>query len=334
MNPWGGYGANPLPAMFMRLKANLGPRTQGGWPYSEGIYEDLNKWLWCRFYWSPASATDDILAEYAAYYLCPAADDGVKLFHLLEQTHPHNNWRARNLAQAEEAWALAQSIDARLPEYAKQSWRWRILYLRAAIDHILKTQGFRTPEAQAALKPLADELVTIYHGQDSFIRPPAFPEPRAPGDNLAQDCPVTASSTNPEYAGSERMLTNGVYAEEDGEDFWVHDVGKEKTAWVSIDLGKPTAIKEVRLQYRGIFGQFWFIPTTVSFAVSRDGHEWTDAGTSSRVPVEGTPYSPKLWAYSLGKEGCFVRITLGPSQHVAEPFAGTLELVEAEVAGQ
>ncbi len=335
MEPWGGYGANPLPAIFTHLKAHLGSRTQGGWPYSEGIYEDLNKWLWCRDDWSPDSATDDLLAEYASYYLCPAAaEDGVKLFHLLEQTHQHTNWRARNLAQADEAWALAQSIDGRLPEYAKKSWRWRLLYVRAAIDHLLKTEGYRTPEAQAALKPYADELVALYHAQNSFIRPPAFPEPRVPGDNLAEGRMVTASSVHPDYPGCEQSLTNGVYAQEDGEDFWVDDVHKEKTSWVSIDLGKPAAIKEVRLQYRGIYGNFWFIPTTVSFAVSQDGVEWTDAGTSTQVPVEGTPYSPKLWAYPIGKEGRFVRITLGPSQHVAEPFPGTLELVEVEVGGQ
>jgi hypothetical protein len=335
MEPWGGYGANPLPTLCTRLRERLGAQTQGGWPYSEGIYEDLNKFLWCQFYVSPERATDDILADYASYYLSPAAAaDGVRLFHLLEQTHLHTNWRAPRLGVAEEAWALAQSLDGRLPGWARSSWRWRLIYIRAALDHILKTQGYRTPAAQAALQPLAAEITAIYHAQQTFIRSPDLPAPRAASaDNLAQGCPLRASSTHPEYSGCEPALTDGVYAQEDGENFWVHDVRKEPTAWVVIDLGKPLPLKEVRLQYRGLYGTFWFIPTTLSFAVSADGETWEEAGSSEVVPKEGTPYSPAFWDYRLGKNGRFLRVSLGTSQHVGDAFAGTLELVEVEVRG-
>ncbi|MCE5218357.1 discoidin domain-containing protein, partial [bacterium] len=325
MQPWGGYGANPLPGLFTRLQDKLRGRIQGGWPYSEGIYEDLNKWLWCRFFWSPDTPSEDVLAEYASYYLSPeTASDGVRLFQLLEQTHPHNNWYAHHLERAEDAWTLAQSIDARLPAWTRESWRWRLLHLRAEIDHLLVTKGYRTPEGQEALRPLCDELVALYHAQDSFIRPPAFPVARTDAEQLALGRPVKVSSTSPEYAGCEQMLTDGVYAEEDGQNFWVHDLRKEKTAWVQVDLGKPVAVKEVRLQYRGIRRQFWFVPTSLRFEVSEDGERFEDAGESSRVPQEGAAYSPKLWAYPIGKTGRYLRIHLGQSQHVEEPYAGTL----------
>lgn len=180
MNPWGEHGANPLPGFCRRLAGNLRGHIVGGWPYSEGIYEDLNKFFWLQFFWNPDRPADDLLAEYAGYYLGPEyADDGVRLFHRLEQTHERNHWQVRNLAEADEAWALVEAIDARLPDWARSSWRWRILFVRAALDHLLKNQGFTSPEAQTALAPLCEELVRIYHAENSFIRPPALPPPTA-----------------------------------------------------------------------------------------------------------------------------------------------------------
>ncbi len=90
------------------------------------------------------------------------------------------NWAVRNLEQADEVHLLATEIDTHLPDYAKTSWRWRILYIRAAIDHVLKNQGFQSDEARAALKPFCDELRRIYHAEHTFIAPPKFPPPPDP----------------------------------------------------------------------------------------------------------------------------------------------------------
>jgi hypothetical protein len=39
-----------------------------------------------------------------------------------------------SLGAAARAWTLAQEVDARLAPWARTSWRWRILYLRATLD--------------------------------------------------------------------------------------------------------------------------------------------------------------------------------------------------------
>jgi hypothetical protein len=338
MNPWGGYGANPLPGFCARLAADMRGHIQGGWPYSEGIYEDLNKFFFCRYFWAPEAEPDRVLSAYAAHYFAPdVAGEASRLFRLLEQTHARSLWRVQRPEGAEEAWALAQAIDARLAPWARQSWRWRLVYVRAAMDSILKAQGFRSPEAQAALEPLCAELRTLYHADPArtFIRPPDFPRPRpADATNQARGRPVTASSCNAGYQGSEQALVDGTYAEEDGENFWVHDPQRERTAWVTIDLGQAAKVREVRLQFRGIFGVFWFVPVSVAVSTSPDGTTFSPAVTSDRVPKEGAEYAPALWSYPLGQEGRYVRIELGPSQHVQEPYAGTLELVEVEVIGE
>jgi hypothetical protein len=177
MNPWGGFGANPLPDWSTEIADMVRGHIVGGWPYSEGIWEDINKFFWARFYWNPDQATPDILAEYAAYYFGPeSAKHVTDLCHLLESTHVRLNWDVENLAEADEAWALMRTIDDSIPPWARSSWRWRLFYIRAAMDHVLKNQGHTTPEARQALQPLCDELVRIYHAQKTNIRPPPFDE--------------------------------------------------------------------------------------------------------------------------------------------------------------
>ncbi|HEY0828450.1 MAG TPA: hypothetical protein VGE40_10175, partial [Bacilli bacterium] len=51
LSPWGGYGANPLPKRFQALWNQVKHVVTGGFPYSEGIYEDINKVVISRFYW-------------------------------------------------------------------------------------------------------------------------------------------------------------------------------------------------------------------------------------------------------------------------------------------
>ena len=42
-NPWGGYGANPHPGRLQQRWDETKKKLSGGFPYSEGIYEDINK---------------------------------------------------------------------------------------------------------------------------------------------------------------------------------------------------------------------------------------------------------------------------------------------------
>lgn len=178
MNPWGSCGANPLPGYCSRLAEKLRGRIVGGWPYSEGIFEDVNKFFWSQFYWRPDRTTDDILAEYATYYFgAGTVNDGVQLLRLLEKTHARDGWRVQNLKEADDAWAVAKDMDARMPSWAKTSWRWRIVYVRAAIDHVLKSQGSESAAAARALKPLTDEIRCLYHVEPETIAilPPSLP---------------------------------------------------------------------------------------------------------------------------------------------------------------
>jgi hypothetical protein len=169
-SPWGGYGANPLPARLQRLWKQTQRKLSGGTPYSEGIYEDINKAICSQFYWDPERPAIETVREYAAFEYSPdVADDVVKVVAAFEKNH----LRGEIGPGAEEAFDRVKRIDAKLTPRARAAWRWRIVYLRALIDReLLKTRGKLEGKAiQEAFR----ELTVIYHAEHAHsmpIRPP------------------------------------------------------------------------------------------------------------------------------------------------------------------
>jgi len=171
-SPWGGYGANPLPARFERLWRQASSRLSGGFPYSEGIFEDINKVLCLQFYWSRSRAAMDIVREYAAAEFSPAvADDVAEAVRVFETNHA----RDRVGESAVGACALMAKAGGRLPPGIREGWRWRILALRARIDRELYRNRGKIRGAELA-RAFA-ELTAIYHAQDALdaVRPPHVP---------------------------------------------------------------------------------------------------------------------------------------------------------------
>jgi hypothetical protein len=168
--PWGGYGANPLPARLQRLWNQTQRKLSGGTPYSEGIYEDINKAICSQFYWDPKRPAVETVREYAAFEFSPdVADDVVKVVEVFEKNH----LRGQIGPSAEEAFERVKSIETKLTPRARAAWRWRIVYLRALIDHeLLKTHGKLEGKT---LRDAFRELTAIYHAEHAHsmpIRPP------------------------------------------------------------------------------------------------------------------------------------------------------------------
>ncbi len=191
--PWGGYGANPLPGYLSNMWQEVGTIQAGGFPYSEGIFEDLNKAMVASCYWTGRAQVDAAVAEYANLYFSGRAKAQVaEAVRLLESTNCRKRlWDGKpewmpEPAQAtgveqfviahpeeiERAASLLAGVDRSLPPAQRQSWRWRILFLRGLIDQELARNDFRLSEAcEAAFS----ELIQIYHAEDAIwaVRPPS-----------------------------------------------------------------------------------------------------------------------------------------------------------------
>lgn len=177
--PWGGLGAHPLPARFQRLWDQVKHKVSGGFPYSEGIYEDMNKAAVVQFYWDAGRTAHQTLAEYSAFeFGAEVTPDVMELVDILEHTATTDVAlrQPADLEVVKRALGLAQAIDRRLPAWARDGWRWQILLQRAILDHEkLVANSLETPAADAALLRLMD----IFHAQmdtdDPYhhrVRPP------------------------------------------------------------------------------------------------------------------------------------------------------------------
>ena len=123
---WGGFGANPLPTRFEREWQELKAQWQGGFPYSEGIWDDINKVLLARFYWKADTTADEALREYIAFEFSPDVVDLVlPAIRRLEQHAPSERVGPSSLAVRD----LMERADSQLTSQARQAWRWRILFL-------------------------------------------------------------------------------------------------------------------------------------------------------------------------------------------------------------
>jgi len=172
-SPWGGYGANPLPDRFQRLWNQTQKKVSGGHAYSEGIYEDLNKTICGQLYWDGNRPAMETVREYVAFeFSSDIVEPVTRAITLLEANHD----RAKIGASAREAFRLIEESEKRMTPQARDSWRWRILYLRALIDHeLLGTQGKLQGKT---LRKAFQELTTIYHAEKAHsmpIQPPVIP---------------------------------------------------------------------------------------------------------------------------------------------------------------
>ncbi|MBN2296715.1 MAG: hypothetical protein JXM70_30095 [Pirellulales bacterium] len=165
--PWGGYGANPAPSHFEELWSRIKHIAVGGMPYSEGIYEDLNKAIIAGFYWEPDRKAEETVKEYAAFEFSPGATDAMlEVVRIFEKNHR----RDRIGPSAIRAFELVEKAEKSITPQARTAWRWRIFYLRALIDkELFQHEGKREGEV---MKKAFAELTDIYHAQGCWFKPP------------------------------------------------------------------------------------------------------------------------------------------------------------------
>jgi hypothetical protein len=176
MSPWGGYGANPLPERAQALWNQVADKVSGGFPYSEGVYEDLNAVIYSQFYWDPKQTALETMTEYvASEFSLSVTGPVLQAIAVMEANHSRRNARFEKPAQrTAEALQMMREADAKLTPQVRRSWRWRILFLRALIDDELSRNG---PRLTPTLHDAFSELVRIYHAEHVHtirVAPPAL----------------------------------------------------------------------------------------------------------------------------------------------------------------
>jgi hypothetical protein len=184
--PWGGYGANPHPGRLQQRWDETKSKLSGGFPYSEGIYEDINKVICAGLWWEPDRPAIETVKDYAAFEFSPdVADDVAKVVKIFETNHE----RDKVGPSAVEAARLVEQIDAQLAPGVKNAWRWRLFCIRAAIDQEIYRNSLGQGRDKV-FREACEELTKISHAENAWpglLRPAPIPavnvEGREPPSN-------------------------------------------------------------------------------------------------------------------------------------------------------
>lgn len=135
-----------------------------------------------RFYWENKNALA-ALREYAAYYYGPDTVAAVVRAVRIMEKNQQSYWlfdRGKNRFirtgngrdfGSHKAYAQLKKTDQKLPSAVRRNWRWRILLLRALLEHELnKNGGFPNRACETAFQ----ELAHVYHARKAE-RPVAPP---------------------------------------------------------------------------------------------------------------------------------------------------------------
>ena len=144
VTPWGGFGAVCTPELMKRWEKPFEKHCNGGYLYSEGIWDDINKAIMLGLYWDRNRSTDETLADYCGYeYLGIKEEDFVELVKLIEASQSCTNridHKPSPREYYENAWALAEKMNAGATEKDREYWKWRIMYFRAYLDFVRYTK--------------------------------------------------------------------------------------------------------------------------------------------------------------------------------------------------
>lgn len=172
--PWGGYGANPLPAHFNKIWEEHRDYEEGGDPYLEGIYADLNAVIMLRCFRANQSA-EDTVKEYLAYEFGLEGEVNEKVckaIYGMEETlyrdldkkaHRYKILNPEKVFEIEEAFSEAHAM---LSEDVREGIKWQVLYLRAMIDGELKRNDYYRNDK---VKEYFQKLIDLSHLHNSGV---------------------------------------------------------------------------------------------------------------------------------------------------------------------
>ena len=160
--PWGGYGASVLTDFLETTNQKTATLYRGGYPYSEGIFEDANKFIQLGLFSGDFAHAADALRAYVRFTFCCADEE---LFEAIRRTETAlARTRARteegirvtieNTSDIEFVFKTLQKYNASLPKSVTAAPAFRLFYLRGLIDYeIVAHDGYaiRSAAAQEAM---------------------------------------------------------------------------------------------------------------------------------------------------------------------------------------
>jgi len=155
---------NPQPVYYALLHNYFAPYTDGFISYSDGMHDDLNKFIWCAKGWNPNVDIREVLKDYARFFFRPdlaeSVADGILA---LEQ-----NWVGALVdnGSVEITLKFWEDLAKQAPEL-DQNWRWLLFQLRSKYDAYIRNHVIYERELEEQVNIILSKAVEI--GADSAM---------------------------------------------------------------------------------------------------------------------------------------------------------------------
>lgn len=127
---------NPRPLDYAKIFHHMMRSAAGFLTYSEGVNDDLNKFVWSGLGWDPDQDVGNIVREWARWFISPKHESGIAqaVFDLEE------NWRGPLLPHASvtETLRKVQTIEHSATPQMLLNWRFQQVLYRAYYDGLVR----------------------------------------------------------------------------------------------------------------------------------------------------------------------------------------------------
>jgi len=127
---------NPRPVAEKVIHNGLDEFAEGSLSYSEGINDDVNKFIWSGQDWDPETEVIETLREYSRLFIDPDYTEGIAQGILALE----GNWQGRLLSNrlVEVTLKQWQDLEKQVPPETKQKYRFQMCLLRAYYDAYIR----------------------------------------------------------------------------------------------------------------------------------------------------------------------------------------------------
>ena len=149
---------NPQPVYYSLLHNWFAPYTNGFISYSDGMHDDLNKFIWSAKGWDPEADTREILKDYVRFFFRPdLADKGADGILALEK-----NWIGALVENGSVETTLKywKDLAKKAPEL-DNNWRWQLLLLRSKFDAYIRQRVIYERALEEEANNILSEAVII-----------------------------------------------------------------------------------------------------------------------------------------------------------------------------
>lgn len=155
---------NPQPVYYSLIHNWFAPYTDGFISYSDGMHDDVNKFIWSAKGWDPDVDIREVLKDYARFFFRPdLADKAADGILALE-----NNWVGALVENGsiETTLSFWQAMAEEAPEL-DNNWRWQLCQLRSRYDAYIRRRVIYERALEEHVNNILSEAVEI--GADSAM---------------------------------------------------------------------------------------------------------------------------------------------------------------------